>query len=101
VEGGLELGESLPFFVHPGVAGIVDAAKIEDIAAFRFGLLDGGPGEEGGGKGMIAGVSCKSCVVSSNSLVVEDEERAHELIAAIAEVKITSFTVGFDHSIEE
>ena len=43
VEAGFELGEPYPFFVHFGVAGIVNPAKIEDFAIFGFGCLHGGP----------------------------------------------------------
>ena len=55
VEAGLEFGKSLPSFVHFGVAGIIDPAKVKDVASLLFGGLHGSPGEEGGRERLVTG----------------------------------------------
>lgn len=91
VEAGFEFGKTEPFFVHSGIARIIDAAKIKDVTISFFGCRDGGPGEEGGGEVLVAQRRGKSGPVGGNRIVVENEERANESITQVAEMEIGVF----------
>lgn len=99
VEAGFEFGKTEPFFVHSGIAGIIDAAKIKDVTTPFFGCTDGDPGEEGGGEVLVAERGSKGGPVGGNSIVVEDEERANESITAVAEMEISVFGERFEYAI--
>ena len=79
MEAGLKFSESYPIFIHFGVARVVDAAEVKNVAIFVFRSLHGCPGEEGGGVKVVSVVTSIGCIVGGNRIVVEDEERANEL----------------------
>ncbi len=70
--GGMEavfkFGKALPFFVHAGVAWVVNPAKVVDVASI-LSIEHGGPGEEGGGKVFVSLYSRKSQVVGGDAIV--------------------------------
>lgn len=79
MEAGLEFGKSLPFAVELGIAGIIDTAKVKDVAPILASSDQCLPGEEGGGVEMVTFGLREGRVVGSYSVVREDEEGAHAL----------------------
>lgn len=99
VEAGFEFGKTEPFFVHPGIARIINPAKIKDVTTPFFGCRDGGPGEEGGGEVLVTERGSKGGPVGGNRAVVKDEKRANESITQVGEMEVSVFGERFEYAI--
>ena len=76
MEAGFKFGETSPFFVHAGVAGIKNPAKIKDGVSGILSRKESGPGQESGGKMVIAKGGGKGGVVGSDLATCENEKSA-------------------------
>ena len=85
--------------MHFGVAGIINASKIKDIATTFFGSAKSGPGEEGGSVQEVSKRGSKGGPVGGDLAVVENKKTANWRIPQVGEVEVGVFGKRFKNSV--
>lgn len=102
VKTSFKLSKTDPFFVHPGIARVVDTTKIKNIAPIFFGSEKSLVGEEGGGVELVADCSTKGSIVGGDAVIAKGEEGSLRIVGlVVGEVEVTVIIVTGEDSVKE